>query len=284
LGAPFKDQTWSLFCDRAVTVQTPYDEPNAPIRPFTTSTAKENGWIWDIGLENRRGIGYVYSSRHTNETRAEEVLREYVGGGGLDLDVRHLAMRIGYRETQWVKNCLAIGLSAGFVEPLESTGLGLVEMSLGRFTELFTRRGDLQFSADQYNRQMSEVYQELVEFIKLHYYLSRRSDTDFWIENRLPETISQRLMHLLEVWKTRPTNRWDLLAKQAMFSPGDYHEVLFGMEHVPDLSGEEYGYPGIEMASEISSQNEDKLKQALRSLPKHRVLINQIYTSARNAM
>jgi tryptophan halogenase len=81
LGSPFNDQTWSLFCDRAATVQIPYDEPNAPIRPFTTSTAKENGWIWDIGLENRRGIGYVYSSRHTNETRAEEVLREYVGGG-----------------------------------------------------------------------------------------------------------------------------------------------------------------------------------------------------------
>jgi len=284
MGSPFTDQTWSLFCDRAVTLQIPYRDPGDPIRPFTTSTAKENGWIWDIGLENRRGLGYVYSSRHSSEARAEEVLRDYMGSMGSDQSVRNLKMRVGYRETQWVKNCLAVGLSAGFVEPLESTGLNQVELSMSRFTDLFTRRGDLRFFADEYNRQMSEWFRETFDFIKFHYCLTRRSDTEFWIENCMPETISQRLTHLLAVWKTRPTNKWDLLTKHATFAPGNYHQVLFGMDHIPDLKGEEFKYPDAEKARIVTSTNEEKLNQALRALPKHRDLINRIYASARKSM
>ncbi len=284
LGAPFTDQTWSLFCDRAVTVQIPYRNPDEPIRPFTTSTAKENGWIWDIGLENRRGLGYVYSSRHSSDARAEEILRDYAGDITVGQSVRSLKMRVGYRKTQWVKNCLAVGLSAGFVEPLESTGLHQVDLSMRSFADLFTRRGDLRFSADEYNRQMSEWFRETFDFIKFHYCLTRRSDTEFWIENCLPETISQRLTHLLEVWKTRPTTQWDILTKRSTWTPDSYHEVLFGMDHIPDLKGEEYQFPDAEKASTIASNNESNLNSVLRALPKHRDLINQIYASARKAM
>ncbi len=127
LGVPFLDKNDVLFVDRAVAVQVPYGSEWAAIPPYTISTAHEAGWTWDIALAERRGIGYVYSSRHTDESRAEAVLRNYVGGAADNLPVRHLKMQVGWRERHWVKNCVAVGLSGGFLEPLESTGIILIE-------------------------------------------------------------------------------------------------------------------------------------------------------------
>jgi tryptophan halogenase len=147
MGASYRDESGVLFCDHAVTVQVPYEQPDAAIRPFTTSTAKANGWIWDIGLGQRRGIGYVYSSKHTDASEAHEVLMDYAGPAARELNTRTLPMRIGYRETPWVKNCIAIGLSAGFIEPLESTGIHHVEMSLNRLVIMCSRRAILVYLA-----------------------------------------------------------------------------------------------------------------------------------------
>ena len=118
LGAPFRKCSDTLFSDRAVALQLPYPTADTPIPSYTISTAHEAGWTWDIGLRQRRGIGYVYSSRHTTDERAEQVLRAYAGSAADDVPSRQLRFDVGYREVQWVKNCVAVGLSGGFVEPL----------------------------------------------------------------------------------------------------------------------------------------------------------------------
>ena len=120
LGAARKPLNDVLFVDRALAVQVPYPAADTPIPSYTISTAHEAGWTWDIGLHRRRGVGYVYSSRHTSDEQAERVLRDYVGPAAEALTPRFLKLDTGYRETQWIGNCVAVGLSAGFLEPLES--------------------------------------------------------------------------------------------------------------------------------------------------------------------
>jgi len=281
LGSPFLDQSSVLFCDRAVTIQIPYELPNAPIRPFTTSSAKANGWIWDIGLDQRRGIGYVYSSKYVDESEAQDVLMDYVGPAGQNLSPRTLPMRVGYRETPWVKNCIAIGLSAGFIEPLESTGIHQVEISLNRIAKIFSRHGDLELMSHQFNRSMTEWFESTFDFIKLHYYLSRREDSDFWIDNRNPESISDRLSHQLEMWRTRPTNRMDMRQIRPTFGQSSYHQILFGLDFLPDLTGEDFIYPFKDLADIQSSQIANRVARELAILPSHRDLINSIYASAK---
>ena len=280
LRSPFLDQSSVLFCDHAVTVQIPYDRPDAPIRPFTTSTAKANGWIWDIGLDQRRGVGYVFSSQYSNESEARAVLMNYIGPAAKDLAPRSLPMRVGYREKPWIKNCIAIGLSAGFIEPLESTGIHQVEISLNRIAKIFYRHGDLGYMSQLFNRHMTEWFETTFDFIKLHYCLSRREDSDFWIDNRNPETISDRLAHHLDMWRTRPANRMDIPQTRATFGAESYNQILFGMDSVPDLTGEEFIYPFKKRAEEKSSKNASRVARELRTLPDHRDLINSINTSA----
>jgi len=282
LGSTFLDQSSVLFCDRAVVVQIPYDNPDAPIRPFTTATAKANGWVWDIGLDQRRGIGYVYSSNYTDDSDAQSVLMDYVGSAGENLNPRMLPMRVGYRETPWVKNCIAVGLAAGFIEPLESTGIHQVEISLNRIAKIFSRHGNLELMSQQFNQSMTEWFESTFDFIKMHYCLSRRDDTDFWVDNRSPEIISDRLKHQLEMWRTRPTNVTDFRQRRPTFSESSYHQILFGLDYVPDLTGEDLTYPHGNDADLHSSLIANRVARELDTLPSHRDLINIIYSSAKS--
>jgi tryptophan halogenase len=113
MGSAWIDKGDTLFVDRALALQVPYDRPDAPVAPTTISTAHEAGWTWDIGLPDRRGTGYVYSSRHTTDERAEQILRGYVGQAGEGLTPRLLKLKIGHRDRHWIKNCVAVGLSGG---------------------------------------------------------------------------------------------------------------------------------------------------------------------------
>jgi tryptophan halogenase len=282
LGSPFLDQSSMIFCDRAIAIQVPYEHPDASVRPYTLSTAKPHGWIWDIGLSHRRGIGYVYSSKYTEESDALDVLMDYVGPAGSELSTRTLPMRVGYRETPWVNNCISIGLSAGFIEPLEATGIHHVEVSLNRIAKIISRNGNLEYMSRQFNKSMTEWFELVFDFIKMHYCVCRRDDTEFWIDNRDPNSISDRLNHQLEMWRTRPTNETDLGQRRPTFGHASYHQVLFGLDHIPDLTGEEFIYPFRKVAEIRSSQIKDRTARELESLPSHRDLLNSIYASAMN--
>lgn len=129
LGVPFKDVGDVLFCDTALAVQVPCESDRSPIASHTISTAQSAGWIWDIGLPTRRSVGHVYSSRHISDDDAKRELRAYLDGAGVDVPMRKISIRSGHRETFWKRNCVAVGLAAGFLEPLEASAIVLIELS-----------------------------------------------------------------------------------------------------------------------------------------------------------
>ena len=141
-----------LFNDTAIAMQVPYESADTPIATHTIATAHEAGWTWDIGLENRRGVGYVYSSDYTTDERAEEVLREYAGPMSEGIAVRKIPLNLGYREKFWHKNCVAIGMSAAFIEPLEASAIFLVEAAANMLADQFPRTlGAMQYVEEKYN-------------------------------------------------------------------------------------------------------------------------------------
>jgi len=238
-GVPRVGITDVLFCDTAVATQVPYPAPGSPIASHTLSTAQEAGWIWDIGLPTRRGVGHVYSSAHTTDERAAEALRDYVrrtGGATEELMLRRIPLNPGYRETFWHRNCVAVGISAGFIEPLEASALALIELSARMIGEdLPPNRALMETVARRFNERFRYRWGRIVDFLKLHYVLSGRSDSEFWIDNRRPGSIPARLQELLELWRFRPPGSRDFPEIEEVFPAASYQYVLYGMGFRPEL-------------------------------------------------
>lgn len=277
MQSPFHSRRDVLFVDRAVALQVPYPQADSPILPYTRATAQESGWTWDISLQKRRGIGYVYSSRHSDAARAEEVVRRYVGPAAEGLEALHLKFETGYRPEHWKKNCVAIGLAGGFVEPLESTGIALVELGAYMLTHLLPGdRNDLQGAADKFNEMMVARYDRIIDFIKMHYCLSQRRDTPFWVDNTdeasIPETLRQRLAQ----WRHRPPHRLDFVTDLEMFMPASWQYVLYGMEFKTNLEPMRSAYPEMEAAQREFAMIQQVGAHALNDLPDHRALVEQM--------
>jgi tryptophan halogenase len=277
MGVPFIDQSDVLFVDRAVTIQVPYEDDRAAIPPYTVSTAHEAGWTWDIALAKRRGVGYVYSSRHTGDTRAEAVLRDYVGPAARELTARQLKLQIGWRERHWVKNCVAVGLSGGFLEPLESTGIILIEAAAHMIAGLYQRDGGFEPAARQFNTLMSARYERIVDFIKMHYFLTQRTDSAFWRENADPASAPDSLLAHLDMWRHRPPSRFDFVMDHESFAPANYQFVLYGMGFHTQLTGTGAAARQVALARQEFTRVRDAARRAVAALPPHRELLERLY-------
>ena len=276
LGSPFKRIDDVLFVDRAVALQVPYARPDTPIPSYTISTAHEAGWTWDIGLQQRRGIGYVYSSRHTDQARAEDVLRAYIGPAAEGLTPRLLKLDVGYRETQWVKNCVAVGLAGGFLEPLESSGIGLIETAAYLVSYLFPHDGDTAPVAKLFNELMRARYERIVDFVKMHYCLTQRTDTSFWRDNADPRSVPETLREKLAMWRCRPPHRLDFVTDLEMYPPSSWQYVLYGMEFETDLATSRAAYPRSDDARREFATIRQVSQHALADLPPHRALVEHL--------
>lgn len=273
LGSPFRNINDTLFVDRALAMQVPYDRPDAPIPSYTISTAHEAGWTWDIGLHERRGIGYVYSSRHTNDDRADQLLRQYIGPASDGREPRLLKLNVGYRETQWVKNCVAIGLSGGFLEPLESSGIGLIEAATYLVSYLFPHDGNLAPAAKLFNAQMKARYERIVDFVKMHYCLTQRTDSAFWTDNADPSSIPESLREQLAMWRTRAPHRLDFVTDIEMYPPSSWQYVLYGMEFPTRMLAHPSTLPDAAAARREFQTIAQLSHHALADLPTHRALV-----------
>ncbi|MFW8591941.1 tryptophan halogenase family protein [Glaciecola sp. 2405UD65-10] len=211
LDVGFEDCSQWLLCDRAVTMHVPYDTHYpGMVRPYTTATALSNGWVWDIPMRDRRSVGYVHSSQFISEEDAKKELIKYQGENCEDLDIRTVNFKVGRREQAWKGNCVAIGLSAGFVEPLESTGLYLSDLGVVALAEHFPfDDAHNEVLSTRYNRILSNRYYEILDFINMHYCLSKRDDTAFWKEVQKPEHINPRLKAKLAYWTIKPPTHSD---------------------------------------------------------------------------
>lgn len=278
LGVGFVDKRGLLFADYALAAQVPYSEESAPIPSFTISTAKEAGWIWDIGLTTRRGTGYVYSSQHTTHDRAEQVLRNYLGDADGKYSVRKIPMKVGCREKFWVKNCAAIGLSQGFVEPLEATGLLVYDATSRMLADLFpATAGEFAQAAAQFNEHTRNAWDKVIDFVKLHYVISQRDDSEFWLDNRKQETVSDRLLAKLEAWRYQLPNDYDFPGRMEIFNLENYLYVLYGMNYPTNLQARETRYSDNVRAQQLLQNMQRQAQASIQQLLPHRELIKRIH-------
>lgn len=275
LAAPFKPVRDVLFTDRAIACKIPYTRPDAPLESYTIAAAHEGGWMWDIGLAEARGIGCVYSSDHMADDRAAELLDAYTGGRSRDVAVRTFPFEAGYRPRQWVKNCVAVGLAGGFLEPLESTGVVMIEAAAAMIAEMFPHNGPVDAPARRFNEVMAARYENIIAFLKLHYCLSRREEP-FWRDNAAPASIPDRLQDLLDQWRFRPPSRFDFTIDLETFAWFNYQYILYGMEFRTELSPSSHELRGLADAERIFTRIRAFSEQAAEDLPPHRDLIRQI--------
>lgn len=275
-GVKLVPQGQVLFNDRALAMQVPYADERAPIASQTLSTAQPCGWIWDIGLPGRRGIGHVYSAAHLGDDEAETQLRRYVTASGGPADpppARKLRFEPGYRERFWERNCVAIGLSAGFIEPLEASALALVELSAGMLADQMpATREAMDIVAGRFNENFVYRWQRIIEFLKMHYVLSRREDSAYWRDHRASASIPERLSTLLRLWSELPPSRYDLSRIEEVFPSASWQYVLYGMGFrpaAPVATDPLRAEPHFREAARLSAK-------MLAALPSNRELIDHV--------
>ena len=279
-GVPFKSLAGTLFVDTAVAVQVPYETETTPIASHTISSAQSAGWIWDIGLWTRRGVGHVFSSAHTSENCAIDELRAYLRPRVTDvdrLDFRRIPIVAGRRERFWVRNCVAIGLAAGFLEPLESSAIVLVELCAQAIArQLPANRSAMEILARRYNRKFDYRWDRAVDFLKLHYVLSKRRDSDFWTDNRRPETIPDSLKELLELWEHQPPWHCEFDRIDEVFPSASYQYVLYGMgfRTRPGYTVPVSAQPAA--TAGLIARNTARTAQLVSALPTNRDLLGRI--------
>ncbi|MGE4071343.1 MAG: tryptophan halogenase family protein [Lysobacterales bacterium] len=280
-GVGLIDQKQVLFNDSALALQLPYPQPDSPIASHTISTAQSSGWIWDIGLPTRRGIGHVYSSAHISDEAAEAELRRYVAahGGGVECpSPRKLSFQPGYRQRFWHRNCVAVGLSSGFIEPLEASALALVELSAAMICDqLPATRERMDIVAERFNDAFSYRWSRVIDFLKLHYVLTQRSDSDYWRDNCRPESVPERLRAQLALWRQQSPSRYDLHRVDEMFPSASYQYVLYGMGFRPDANLAPRHSDQPERADRAFREAASLSRRMLAALPGNRELLAHIH-------
>lgn len=196
MGTLFEDWSHWLPMDSALAMPT---ANTGPPDPFTRATAHDAGWQWRIPLQHRTGNGHVFSSRYTDAEAAERTLRAHAEGEVL-AEPRLLRFTTGMRSAAWVGNVVALGLSSGFIEPLESTAIHLVQNGIQRLFALFPEGRVNPLERDEYNRGMRALYEDVRDFVILHYKATQRDDTPFWRYVRdmpVPDSLARRM----ELWR-----------------------------------------------------------------------------------
>ncbi|WP_285164842.1 tryptophan halogenase family protein [Shewanella goraebulensis] len=280
LNVPFVCQKSVLFNDSALAIQVPYPQADSEIASCTHSTAQTNGWIWDIGLPTRRGVGHVYSSSHTDQAQAEQQLIEYlrptVNIDVDNLDIRKLSIAPGHRKVCWKNNCMAIGMASGFIEPLEASALALVEWSANTLAkQLPSNRQVMDIIAARVNQRFGQHWQQIIEFLKLHYVLSKRSDSDYWHDHRESSTIPDSLQQQIELWRTQTPNKHDIQYTDVLFPAASFQFVLYGMEFQTMIPS--HLKPSLQnRAQQLFAENVKRTQGLKQLLPTNRELLAKI--------
>jgi tryptophan halogenase len=235
----FQSYGRSLFCDRAIVVRMPYDastDKESVLHPYVKASAQTAGWIWSIPLYSRMSSGYVYSSSFISDEDAERELRRYWGGkASNDLGVHKVRFETGKMPRTWVRNCIAIGLAGGFIEPLESTGLAITQMGIEMAASMLDAGYYDDIMVDRYNAHVSKFYADIVQFIIVHYCFTSREDTPFWTVVKHDTFLPPELQARLEVFRRHlPTAATKGTSEVFMFRDISWLSVLLGMNFTFD--------------------------------------------------
>jgi tryptophan halogenase len=237
-------ESWAkwLPCDRAIAIQT----QDISTAPYTQATAHQCGWIWKIPIKNRTGNGIVYSSAHMTDEQALGTLQAELKGQTPISEPNHIRFNVGRREKQWHKNCLALGLSSGFLEPLESTSLHMIQSALVRFIKFFPNDEIQEVDVEEFNRQ-SKIEAEMIrDFIILHYRLTTRTDSPFWDACRtqnVPATLQRKIDLFAETGRVFREN-------YELFDENSWTQVLLGQGILPQTY-----HPIVEQITDLELNN-----------------------------
>lgn len=248
LNVPFRSYAENLFNDAAVVLPTPQVDN---IASQTVSTALKFGWTWEIPLTHRIGNGYVYSSSFCSADDAETELRETLGMLDSNEQARHLQMKVGRIEKHWDKNCLAIGLSQGFIEPLEATALNVVCSTVDDFIATVDQKGLSGRGRASFNDRTNEKFERIRDYIVTHYVLNSRDDTEYWRQNGSNRNVSDVLQQIFALW-TGGADLSQEFQKQGVrssYAPMSWYCIFAGHGHYPDLAtGRKHNGVGADMA------------------------------------
>jgi len=267
LGVEYEDWGHWLFNDSAVAVQT---ASVSDAVPYTRSIARDAGWQWRIGLQSRVGNGHVFSSRYMDDETATRILMANVEGEAL-VQPRVIKFKPGQRKQVWKKNCVAIGLSSGFLEPIESTSIHLIQRGIIRLMQMFPTNGIFQSDIDEYNKQANYEIEHIRDFIILHYKVTNRYDTPYWQACKDLD-IPESLRHRIELF--RETGRVFRIPNE-LFAENSWVQVMLGQGIMPlqhhqtaDLMGD------AELAHFLDSIKSHVHKVAMQ-LPSHQAYVEQ---------
>ncbi len=255
LGEPFISYADHLLNDRAAVIQIPHNDVTR-ISPATRATGFSAGWNFNIPLTSRVGTGYIYSSRFiSDEDAADELLRHYAGQVK-GAEPRVIPIQTGRVRNAWVKNCVALGLAGGFIEPLESTAIFMTDLAV-RWLRRFmpTRDFEPEFTT-AFNRQVHRLYDEVRDLVQLHYHLNNRQDSKYWRAAREELKLSDRLQENLSIWRTRSPEDLDL-ASTFLFGGPVYDLLLISKGYYSDAH--------LANAHHLKRSVYDRYRQAIRA-------------------
>ncbi|HUK01080.1 MAG TPA: tryptophan halogenase family protein [Steroidobacteraceae bacterium] len=273
LHTPFVSFADNLFNDAAVALPTPIEES---IPSETVSTALKAGWVWKIPLTSRYGNGYVFSTRFCSPDEAETELRGHLGLLDADVEARHLKMKIGRVTQHWNKNCLAIGLSQGFIEPLEATALLFIQQTAASFVE-FLGKADLSEAAhERFNREVNAHFEGTRDYIVTHYKTNTRKDTEYWRANAANLALSDDLKTLYSLWMTGQSIAAGV--KQQAIGKGypvfSWYAIMAGMGIFPDPK--DLRAPTAQEARYNLEEIDDLIVRSAVNYPDHRSALERI--------
>lgn len=252
LEEPFDEYYDYLFNNRAVALRFPYEAPADEMISYTNCTAQSSGWVWEVPLFSRRGSGYVFCDRYLSTDEAEAEFRRFLGEKRVrDAEARHIQMRVGKHTNVWSHNCIGIGLAAGFLEPLESTGLFAVQLQAETLARMLSGgRNDYNVGdVTMYNSIVTEFFENVRDFLCAHYMLTAREDTPYWRDVKYGMKVSDRLTEILRyarlTFVDAPVVKQIFRPNFADYSFTDgWEAVLIGMNHMPIDYGQFQGGAG----------------------------------------
>jgi tryptophan halogenase len=267
LGVGYEDWSRWLPCDRALAVPS---ERLPTLVPYTRATAKDAGWQWRIPLQHRTGNGHVYSSGFTSDEAAADVLLEGLDTKALG-DPRPIRFTTGRRETFWAHNCAAIGLSSGFLEPLESTSIHLIQSHVSRLIQLFPRAGNPAAMRDEYNRRCTAEFAQIRDFLILHYHRTDREDSEFWRYCKHMD-VPDSLTHKLELFAASGRVGRD---HDDLFRDASWVQVMLGQGIMPADYDPMADQIAPEQLTEFLANLRILIARGIASLPTHEDYLRQ---------
>lgn len=259
LHTGYEDWSQWLFCDSAIAVQT---ERTGVIEPFTRSIAREAGWQWNIPLQHRRGNGYIYSSHFQEDTQAQQTLMANVSGKALN-EPRKLTFTPGRRKQIWHKNCFALGLASGFLEPLESTSISLIQTAIAKLLSFFPDSGFNPADIAEVNRLHNREMENIRDFLILHYKLSQRSDSEFWRQcQAMP--VPDSLAHKIALYESRGHI---VMCDNESFQPASWLSLYYGFER----SASRYDPRADKVALSVIEQKLSQMRNSIEAAAKQSI-------------